>query len=57
LENISNNMYIGAVNEANNESNKVQNQITGEWGEVPDVARNYKAKGIKWVIVGDHNLG
>lgn len=57
LENISNNMYIGAVNEANGETNKVQNQVTGEWGAVPDVARDYKARGVKWVIVGDHNLG
>jgi len=57
LENISNNMYIGAVNAANNETNKVQNQTTGEWGPVPDVARDYKSKNIKWVIIGDHNLG
>jgi aconitate hydratase len=57
LENISNNMYIGAINEANGEANKVQNQVTGEWGAVPDVARDYKAKGVNWVIVGDHNLG
>jgi len=57
LENISNNMYIGAVNEENSETNKVKNQLTGEYGAVPDVARNYKSKGLNWVIVGDHNLG
>jgi len=57
LENISDNMYIGAVNEANNETNKVQNQRTGAWGPVPEVARDYKSSGLKWVIVGDHNLG
>ena len=57
LDNISNNMFIGAVNAENGEMNKVQNQETGEWGGVPDVARAYKAKGIKWVTVGDENYG
>jgi len=57
LENISNNCYIGAVNAANGETNNVQNQITKEWGPVPDTARAYKEKGIPWVIVGDTNLG
>jgi aconitase A len=36
LENISNNMYIGAVNAANDQTNNVQNQVTGAWGPVPD---------------------
>jgi len=57
LDNISNNLLIGAVNEANGEANKVQNYTTGEWGAVPAVARDYKAKGIKWVVVGDWNYG
>nr|CAD7446479.1 unnamed protein product [Timema bartmani] len=57
LDNISNNMFIGAVNAENGEMNKVKNQVTGEWGPVPDVARSYKAKGIRWVAIGDENYG
>lgn len=57
LENISNNMYIGAVNAANGKTNEVLNQFTGQWGKVPDVARQYKAQNIPWVIIGDVNLG
>ncbi|KAK9888244.1 hypothetical protein WA026_000509 [Henosepilachna vigintioctopunctata] len=57
LDNISNNMFIGATNSENGEMNKIKNQVTGEWGGVPDVARQYKAKGIKWVAVGDENYG
>lgn len=57
LDNISNNMFIGATNAENNEMNKIKNQLTGEWGGVPDVARDYKAKGVKWVAVGDENYG
>lgn len=37
--------------------NKIKNQLSGEWGGVPDVARNYKSKGVKWVAVGDENYG
>lgn len=57
LDNISNNMFIGATNYENNEMNKIKNQRTGDWGGVPDVARDYKANGIKWVAVGDDNYG
>ncbi|KRT82976.1 hypothetical protein AMK59_3111 [Oryctes borbonicus] len=57
LDNISNNMFIGAVNAENSEMNKIKNQLTGEWGAVPDVARHYKANGVKWVAVGDENYG
>lgn len=57
LDNISNNMFIGATNIENNEMNKIKNQVTGEWAGVPDVARFYKAKGIAWVAVGDENYG
>jgi len=57
LDNISNNMLIGAINEENGEANNVKNQITGEWGAVPDTARQYKAQGIGWVVVGDENYG
>jgi aconitate hydratase len=57
LQNISENCYIGAVNSANGESNKVQNQITGAWGSVPDTARYYRDNGKPWVVIGDVNLG
>ncbi|XP_074036025.1 probable aconitate hydratase, mitochondrial [Leptinotarsa decemlineata] len=57
LDNISNNLFIGATNAENNELNNVKNQLTGEWGAVPDVARYYKAKGVQWVAIGDENYG
>jgi len=57
LDNISNNMFIGATNSENNEMNKIKNQLSGEWGTVPDVARHYKANGVRWVAVGDENYG
>ncbi len=57
LDNISNNCLIGAVNAYNKETNKVKNQLTGEYGEVPAVQRAYKAAGVKTIVVGDHNYG
>lgn len=57
LDNISNNMLIGAINAANGEANKVKNFATGEVGAVPATARDYKKKGIQWVVVGDWNYG
>ena len=57
LDNISNNLLIGAVNAFNKETNKVKNQLTGEYGPVPDTARAYKKEGIYTVVVGDHNYG
>lgn len=46
-----------ATNIENNEMNKIKNQLTGEWGGVPDVARHYKSKGVQWVAIGDENYG
>lgn len=57
LDNISNNMLIGAVNAFNGKTNLVKNQLTGEYGEVPAVQRAYKAAAIPSVVVGDHNYG
>ena len=57
LDNISNNMLIGALNAENDKINSVQNQLTGEYGAVPDVARAYKAAGQPWVVIGDENYG
>lgn len=57
LDNISNNMLIGAVNAFGKKTNFVKNQLTGEYGGVPDVARAYKAADVYSVVVGDHNYG
>ena len=57
LDNISNNTLIGAVNAFNQETNSVKNQLTGEYGPVPDTARAYKAAVVPSVIVGDENYG
>ncbi|KAL8915567.1 MAG: hypothetical protein Q9171_000132 [Xanthocarpia ochracea] len=57
LDNISNNMLIGAINAANGEANKVKNQLTGEIGSVPGTARDYKKKGVRWAVIGDWNYG
>eukprot|EP01113_Clastostelium_recurvatum_P035962 TRINITY_DN506_c0_g1_i1.p1 TRINITY_DN506_c0_g1~~TRINITY_DN506_c0_g1_i1.p1 ORF type:complete len:791 (+),score=258.99 TRINITY_DN506_c0_g1_i1:139-2373(+) len=57
LDNISNNMLIGAVNSQNGEVNKVKNQESGEFGTVPGVARDYKKRGVSWVVIGDENYG
>jgi aconitate hydratase len=57
LDNISNNCFIGAINAFNEEANKVKNQLTGEYGPVPDVQRAYKAEGVAGIVVGDENYG
>merc|ERR1711884_444901 len=57
LENISNNMLIGAVNSENEEVNSVKNHATGGEGGVPEIAKQYKDAGVKWVVVGDENYG
>lgn len=57
LDNISDNCLIGAVNAFGQETNKVKNQLTGEFGPVPATAREYKAAGIPTIVVGDHNYG
>ena len=57
LDNISNNMLIGAINAFNMETNKVKNGLSGDYDEVPNVARAYKAAGIPTIVVGDHNYG
>jgi aconitate hydratase len=58
LDKFSDNMCMGAINAYTGEAGKVKNVLTGAAGEmVSKVARNYKAKGVKWVIVGDSNYG
>jgi aconitate hydratase len=57
LDNISNNMLIGAVNSFNEKTDSVKNQLTGAYESVPKVQRDYKAKGIGSIVVGDENYG
>ncbi|WP_223549181.1 aconitate hydratase [Aestuariivivens sp. NBU2969] len=57
LDNIANNTFIGAVNAFNDKTNFVKNQLTGEYGGVPDAQREYKKANIKTIVVGDHNYG
>lgn len=57
LDNISNNMLIGAVNFYNDKTNTVKNQLTNQYAEVPAVQRDYKAHGIGTIVVGDENYG
>ena len=57
LDNISNNMLIGAVNFFNEKTDNVKNQLTGEYAAVPKVQRDYKANGIGSLVVGDENYG
>ncbi|MEP6948575.1 MAG: aconitate hydratase [Ginsengibacter sp.] len=57
LDNISNNLLIGAVNYFNEKTNLVKNQLTGEYGPLPETQRAYKAAGVGSVIVGDENYG
>ena len=57
LDNISENMLIGAINAFTQETNSVKNQLTGEYGPVPTTARAYKKAGINSIVVGDHNYG
>ncbi|MFN7259908.1 MAG: aconitate hydratase, partial [Cyclobacteriaceae bacterium] len=57
LDNISNNLLIGATNYFNEKVNSVKNGLTGEHDEVPKVQRSYKAKGIGSIVVGDENYG
>src|ERR1700722_19907824 len=54
---IPENCLIGAINAENDQANNVKNQLTGEWGAVPHNAAYYRNKGIKWVVIGDHNYG
>ncbi len=57
LDNISNNMLIGAINYFNEKSDSVKNQLTAEYGPVPATQRAYKAAGIGTIVVGDENYG
>ncbi len=57
LDNISNNMFVGAINAYTGETGRGRNVLSGETQDVSAVAREYKARGIGWVVVGDENYG
>jgi len=57
LTNISDNCLIGAVNSETGATNAVTSQLSGKVGKVPDVGREYRDAGVKWVVVGDQNYG
>ena len=57
LDNISNNMLIGAVNAFNDKTDNVKNQLTGNYDSVPKVQRDYKANKIGSIVIGDENYG
>ncbi|MBP8242891.1 MAG: aconitate hydratase [Chitinophagaceae bacterium] len=57
LDNISNNLLIGATNFFNEKTDTVKSQLTGEYGTVPNTQRAYKAAGIGTIVVGDENYG
>jgi aconitate hydratase len=57
LDNISNNMLIGALNFFNEKTDLVKNQLTGEYGTVPNTQRAYKAAGVGTIVIGDENYG
>ncbi len=57
LDNISNNLFIGAINFFNGKANAVKDQLSGEYLEVPAAARHYKQEGLGWVVFGDENYG
>ena len=57
LDNISNNMFLGAINAFTGDAGKVKNIYTNEYKSVPEVARAYKKYGHGWVVIGDENYG
>ncbi len=57
LDNISNNMFIGAVNAFNDKTNHIKNHLSGQYDVVPNVARAYKSNKIPWVVIGEENYG
>ena len=57
LDKLSDNMFLGALNAYNNEVGKGKNMLTGDMQPFPDIARQYKTKEIKWIVIGDSNYG
>lgn len=58
LDKFSDNMFIGATNAYTGEAGKGRNVVTGDTDQtIAKIARDYKARGLKWVVIGDHNYG
>ncbi|MEG8946561.1 aconitate hydratase [Rosettibacter firmus] len=57
LDNISKNMFLGAINAFTDKAGEAKNIFTGEYKQVHEVAREYKAQGLGWIVVGDENYG
>jgi len=57
LDNLSDNMFLGAVNAFDDEVGKAKNMINGKIEPIPQIARQYKQNGIKWIVIGDDNYG
>lgn len=57
LDNISNNMFIGAINAFTGDAGKTKNIFTGEYKSIPEVAREYKNQNYSWIVIGDENYG
>ncbi|MBI1828888.1 MAG: aconitate hydratase [Thaumarchaeota archaeon] len=57
LDNLSDNMFLGAVNAFDDEVGKAKNMINGKIEPIPQIARQYKQNGIKWIVIGDANYG
>jgi len=57
LDNISDNLLLGAINSFTDKPGEVKNTLTGEYKRISDVARDYKRVGINWIVVGDENYG
>jgi len=57
LDNISNNLFLGAVNAFDDSVGEGTDQLDGQRKKLPDIARHYKAEGLGWIVVGDENYG
>ncbi|HVZ62761.1 MAG TPA: aconitate hydratase [Candidatus Nitrosotalea sp.] len=57
IDKISDNIFLGAVNAFTNDVGKGKNQLNGNTESFPVIARQYKEKGLKWIVVGDNNYG
>ncbi|MCL6100552.1 MAG: aconitate hydratase [Bacteroidetes bacterium] len=57
LDNISKNMFLGAINAFTGKAGEAKNLFTGEYKQVHEVARDYKKDGLGWIVVGDENYG
>ena len=57
LDNISKNMFLGAINAYTGKAGEAKNLFTGEYKQVHEVARDYKAQNLGWIVVGDENYG